>query len=149
MGLYATTNTIEIDVGDGFVVTLKERMDAGVQEELDAYHTKLRRSQAGNEEFVLHNSRLTLVRLMIISIKMPDGRTIPGPMSPEDAEKMDRFAFAKLLNAVEDNNPPFNTVRFQAAVETQGIDLGSMTPEELTELLETAPAETETSPSTE
>ena len=149
MGLFALTNTIDIDVGDDFLVTLKEKMDAGVQEDLDAYHTKLRRSHTGDEEFILHNSHMTLVRLMIISIRMPDGRTVPGPMSEQDARTMDRLAYAKLLNAVQDNNPPFNVVRVQAELETQGIDLGSMTSEGLTELLgeaETKATETETSP---
>ena len=145
MGLFALTHTVEIDVGDDFVVTLKELMDAGVQEDLDAYHTKLRRSHSGDEEFILHNSRITLVRLMIVSIRMPDGRIVPGPMSEEDARKMDRLAFAKLLNTVEDHNPPFNTVRVQAELETQGIDLGSMTPAELVEHLET-PVETNPTP---
>ena len=143
MGLFATTNTVEVDVGDGFIVTLKREMDAGLQEDLDAEHTRLRQGGA-SQEFVLHNSRLLLVRLMIVSITFPDGRVVSGPVSDEDARKFDRYAFARLINQVETNNPPFNLVRATVAAKELGIEVGPIEETSLTKILAESLAEAQT-----
>jgi len=135
MGLFAQVNTMEIDVGDGFVVTMRKEMDAGVQEDLDAHYTKVKQDFEGNQEYILHNSKLTLVRLMIMHVRKPDGGVIPGPISEADARKFDRAAYAKLVNAVESNNRPFAVVRTMARLEEEGIDIGQMDQDMLMEVL--------------
>lgn len=141
MGMFAKENTVDIDVGDGFTVTVYERATAGVQEDIEAYQTKMRQMDDGNHEFVVHTSKLLFVRLMITKITYPDGHSQLGPISEADARKFDRHAFAKVLNVVEANNPPFNFVRVQAEADNLSLNLSAdskVDPEELAVVLASA-----------
>ena len=135
-----TTNTVEVPFNNGVVVTLRQYITAGIQEDIEAEATKLHRKAIQDEDknkdamdqspddddeeeetiVSIHMSKLKQLQKMLVKIEGPGfRRPMLAPFGMKTVRGFSREAFIKLTDIIEENNPPVNQVRERMQAENQ------------------------------
>ena len=109
---------VHVEFEDGTKVHLRKYADAGIQEDLDAEMVRLKikpdgadSDGEGSTEAQVRMGNLKFIQMMAKRIELPDGKLLTAPIGMSTFRKMSREAYARLLDAIFENNAPLSRLR--------------------------------------